>query len=116
MEECLLDPTSIAHILSDANNFSSLTELRLSGNALQDLSLPTTVGVPRLERIESLSLERNKFTDLDCVVDICRTFPNLASLSLQANRISHVGRMLSPASKHNFPNIEALNLAGNEIA
>lgn len=116
LEDCLLDPNSITCILSDASKFSSLADLRLSGNALQDFSLPTAVGTPRLDSIKSLSLERNRFEDLDCIAHISRIFSNLASLSLQANRISQVGRNLSKSLDHSFQQIEALNLAGNQIA
>lgn len=100
--------------MDSGNQFIGLQELRLAGNALQDLKVPEDIALSNLERIASVGLERNKFKDLDCLQDIIKFFPRLSTLSLQANQISQTGPLLS-AAPHSFPSLRSLNLSDNKI-
>lgn len=107
-----MDPASITRVLDAGNDLSGLTGIRLSGNALESLSFPTDVLRPLLKNVKTLGLERNNFRNLDCLQDISRTFPSLENLSLQANEVSETGHFV----RENFPQINALNLADNDIS
>ncbi|KAK5074344.1 hypothetical protein LTR64_006511 [Lithohypha guttulata] len=114
LEDCLLSSNQIVGLLRDLSGFPHLTQLFLSANQLSTLFNAQTEDLPCISSLKSLVLENNSFRDLDCLIIAVAVFPNIESLSLQANKICDIGPAVV-AHKHIFPQITTLNLSHNLI-
>lgn len=112
LAECLISPVQFCQLLDDSSRFPALDELYLSRNELDTL-IPTRISRLCIENLKSLILENNVFQTLDCVASANTMFPNLQSVSLQANQVARVGLEASDIS---FPRLQTLNLSQNSIA
>ncbi|KAJ9653435.1 hypothetical protein H2198_007383 [Neophaeococcomyces mojaviensis] len=114
--ECLVTASDVFKLLK---GFTSLEMLNICGNQLNAFPLqvdnPDHIPGMQLLCLKFLYLDNNDFADLDCIIPIIQAFPNTATLSLGANRISELGPRMS-TFKHAFPRLSTLSIPDNQIS
>ncbi|XP_076802680.1 uncharacterized protein LOC143446774 [Clavelina lepadiformis] len=85
-------------------NFSTLTQLTINDNEIENLQGDAFRGTPMLK---TLDLSKNKISDIDD--DVFSNLPGLTELNLQDNRLTEVPKLPSI-------NLQKLNFAGNSIS